>query len=184
MGEPPGLQLIAVPQYDRPARTFGRRRELLSGACPRIKLAGWESRTTLSSGFTTKLQRFRGVSCRQIQKSRTSPMQILASDLRVRLETLRTRIPYLNGVLGVHGPDMPPTLGELIWSDGIDSSEYRREYLTLKDVFRALAEGLQRKPSSALEFYSFVSDLSIHELRDVPEIPEADVERLVATWPD
>jgi hypothetical protein len=103
-------------------------------------------------------------------------------DLKAHLETLRARIMRLYGVLGVHCPDVSPTLGKLISPDGITSSEYRRKYLTLKEVFGALAEGLQRKPS-AFEFYSFVSDLSIHELCDVPEIREADVERLVATWP-
>jgi hypothetical protein len=104
-------------------------------------------------------------------------------ELKDRLETLRARIRHLHGVLGVHGLHVSPSLDELIAPDGIDSSDYRRKYLTLEDVFRALAEGLQRKPS-ALEFYSFMSDLSIHELCDVPEIREADVERLVATWSD
>jgi hypothetical protein len=106
-----------------------------------------------------------------------------APDLKGRLETLRARVRYLQGVLGVHSPDVSPTLGELIWPDGITTSEYRQKYLTLKDVFGALAEGLQRKPS-AREFYSFVIHLNIHELRDAPEIAEADVERLIAGWPE
>jgi len=106
-----------------------------------------------------------------------------AADLKARLETFRVRIRHLHGLLGVHGPDVSPSLGELIAPDGIDSSEYRRKYLTLEEVFGALAEGLQRKPT-AVEFYSFVTRLNIHELYNAPYLVEADVLKLVATWPD
>jgi hypothetical protein len=106
-----------------------------------------------------------------------------SSDLKCQLETLRTRILRLYGVLGVHFPDVSPTLANLISPDGINSSEYRRKFLNLEEVFGALADGLQRKPTRT-DFSAFVDQLGIHELSNTSEVRDVDVLQLIATWPD
>jgi hypothetical protein len=104
-----------------------------------------------------------------------------ASGLKRELETVRTRILRLYGVLGVHFPDVQPTLANLISPDGISSSEYRRRFLTLKEVFRALADGLQRKPTRE-DFLAFVNYLGIRELSNTSDVLDDDVLERVASW--
>jgi hypothetical protein len=101
--------------------------------------------------------------------------------LKLQLETVRTRILRLYGLLGVHFPDVEPTLANLISPDGISSSEYRRRFLTLEEVFRALADGLQRKPTRE-DFLAFVTDLKIGELSNTPDVCADHVLELVASW--
>lgn len=107
-----------------------------------------------------------------------------ASDLKCQLESLRTRIMRLYGVLGVFFPDnVSPSLAKLISPDGISLSEYRRKHLTLEEVFGTLADGLERKPGSA-DFSAFVTHLGIHELSNTSEVHDVDVLQLIATWPE
>jgi hypothetical protein len=107
-----------------------------------------------------------------------------ASDLKCQLESLRTRILRLYGILGVFFPDnVSPILAKLISPDGISSSEYRRKHLSLEEVFGTLADGLGRKPGRA-DFSEFVNHLGIHELSNTSKVRDVDVRQLIATWPE
>jgi hypothetical protein len=97
------------------------------------------------------------------------------SALECELEGLRARIMKRYGVLGVHFPDVSPRLGKLISHDQIVSSEYRRKYLTLEDVFEALLEGQEGKASVA-DFWAFVSYLGISEVPTEAEALDAIVD--------
>ena len=97
------------------------------------------------------------------------------SALECELEGLRARIMKRYGVLGVHFPHVSPRLGKLISHDQIVSSEYRRKYLTLEDVFEALLEGQEGKASVA-DFWAFVSYLGISEVPTEAEALDAIVD--------
>jgi hypothetical protein len=105
-------------------------------------------------------QRFGDVS-RQIQAlSDDDPRR---SDLQHDLEGLRARILKRFGVLGKHFPNLGPNLGSAIFVDPITSSEYRRKYLTLDDVFVALLQGSGGE-ATIQDLWAFMSFLDIHEL--------------------
>jgi hypothetical protein len=115
-----------------------------------------------ASGAITCLYHEAAELCRHFAETNNQIRQIgdcnpCSSDLKCQLETLRTRILRLYGVLGVHSPDVSPTLANLISPDGINSSEYRRKFLTLEEVFGRSQMAYRGSPRERISQRSWIN---------------------------
>jgi hypothetical protein len=84
--------------------------------------------------------RFKGLDDRVQALSEDDPRRY---SLGIEREGLRALIMKRFGVLGKHFPTVGPELGNALFRDQIDSSEYRK-YLTVEDVLTALLGAARR----------------------------------------
>jgi len=96
------------------------------------------------------------------------------ANLESERESLRARIVKRHGVLGKHFPTIGEGLGSEIFTDPIDSTEYRRKYLTIEDVLQAILDAYGAAVT-ADDFDSFAKYLEIYTVDTNAEALDAVV---------